>query len=199
MGYGRFLMAFSYELSKKEEKAGSPEKPLSDLGALGYRSYWACVLLRAIKAHLTIAAAATGSSTGASSTALPPPPPLSIMDLSRATSVLAEDVVSTLQMLGLLRHDAASDTHYIYAPPELLESLLRKYPESALTVDPDRLHWAPLYVTDPKKDKWSLKSKRQLTGNSSNSGSSGPAGQGGGSGGSCDNDFEGSVASVSVQ
>jgi histone acetyltransferase MYST1 len=26
-GYGRFLIDFSYELSKKEEKVGSPEKP----------------------------------------------------------------------------------------------------------------------------------------------------------------------------
>ncbi|KAG0196782.1 K(lysine) acetyltransferase [Mortierella sp. GBA30] len=44
--YGKMLIEFSYELTKIEGKVGSPEKPLSDLGKLGYVSYWITAILR---------------------------------------------------------------------------------------------------------------------------------------------------------
>lgn len=50
-GYGNFIIQFSYELSKKEEKVGSPEKPLSDLGLVSYRSYWTKELLGILKEY----------------------------------------------------------------------------------------------------------------------------------------------------
>lgn len=142
-GYGRFLIAFSYELTKKEEKVGSPEKPLSDLGAISYKSYWSSTLLTVLKNF--------------------PGSQLSVMDLSKMTGMLSEDTVATLQHLGLLQTTKAG-SHVICAPLDVVDSLLEKYPVKPPLVDPDCLNWAPLYVMDYKKDKFSIKGKRDIDG-----------------------------------
>ena len=54
---------------KKEQKVGSPEKPLSDLGAVSYRSYWAAEVLNVLSEFQG--------------------PNLSIMDISKATSIMS--------------------------------------------------------------------------------------------------------------
>ena len=140
-GYGKFLIQFSYELSKKENKVGSPEKPLSDLGFLSYSSYWGWVLLSLLKATQS-----TGETT------------LSIMDISCRTSIVSHDVLQTLELLGLLV-TLDNGTSVLDCTEERLDALLLKYPTPSLLCDPDKLHWAPLYVTDPNKDKWSIAGK----------------------------------------
>jgi histone acetyltransferase MYST1 len=133
-GYGRFLISFSYELSKKEEKIGSPEKPLSDLGAVSYKSYWASTILAVFRQF--------------------PGQYLSIIDLTKMTSILAEDVVLTLKMLEILVQ--VNNTYTLHASPDRIAELSIKYPAKGVIVNPDQLHWSSLYVVDPKKDKWSI-------------------------------------------
>ncbi|KAK0195425.1 histone acetyltransferase, MYST superfamily [Armillaria mellea] len=83
-GYGKLLIEFSYELSKKEGKLGSPEKPLSDLGLLGYRAYWAETIIELL----------LNNTDGE----------LSIDDIAQKTSITHADVQNTCVTLQLFRH-----------------------------------------------------------------------------------------------
>ncbi|KAK7032839.1 histone acetyltransferase [Favolaschia claudopus] len=80
-GWGNLLIDFSYLLSKKERRLGSPEKPLSALGALGYRNYWTLALMR----YLATA---------------PDRPRLE--DICFATSMTVEDVHATLVQQNMI-------------------------------------------------------------------------------------------------
>ena len=137
LGYGRFLIAFSYELSKKEFKVGSPEKPLSDLGAVSYRSYWSAEVLQVLHDF-------TGTS-------------LSIMEISKQTSILSDDVINALQYLGILKY---LNNYALCIPPDLLSDLVKRHPIKEPRVDPEKLHWAPLIGQFVGKDKWSIGAKR---------------------------------------
>ena len=126
-GYGKLLIAFSYELSKLEQVTGSPEKPLSDLGKLSYRSYWSWVLLEILR---------TFRGT------------LSIKDLSGMTSITQGDIISTLQSLNLVKYWKGQ--HVICVTPKLIEEHLRsaEYKKPTFTVDTQAIKWNPLKKSD---------------------------------------------------
>ncbi|KAL0490270.1 HAG4 [Acrasis kona] len=123
-GYGKLLIAFSYELSKKEEKVGSPEKPLSDLGKLSYRSYWKYVLLDILRKH-------KGN--------------LSIKDLSKLTSIKPEDIISTLNSLNLLKYWKGQ--HIISVTPKIIDDHVKKTSKQEMDIEPSKLHWTPFPIT----------------------------------------------------
>jgi histone acetyltransferase MYST1 len=138
-GYGRFLIAFSYELTKKEKKVGSPEKPMSDLGQQAYKPYWSSTIVDFLLNEV------------------PDASNMSIMDISKMTSIVAEDIVFTLNQLGLLK--IINGVYFIAAEEGLLKTLAKKYPVKEPRVDPSKLHWTP-YITDVKRDKFSISSKK---------------------------------------
>ncbi|KAF7784818.1 hypothetical protein Agabi119p4_983 [Agaricus bisporus var. burnettii] len=45
-GYGSMMIEFSYELSRRSGKVGTPERPLSDLGLRSYLAFWVARIIR---------------------------------------------------------------------------------------------------------------------------------------------------------
>ena len=83
-GYGKLLIEFSYMLSMRESKIGTPEKPLSDLGLVSYRAYWTDVILGELEHH-------AGSE-------------ITLQKMSERTAISMYDIISTLQSLGMIKY-----------------------------------------------------------------------------------------------
>ncbi|KAM3961534.1 histone acetyltransferase Tip60 isoform 3-T3 [Aphomia sociella] len=122
-GYGKLLIEFSYELSKFEGKTGSPEKPLSDLGLLSYRSYWAQTIL-----DILMHAKPVGDNEK---------PIITINEICELTSIKKEDVISTLQNLNLINYYKGQ---YIISVNQQHEKTMER---RTLRIDPKCLHWTP--------------------------------------------------------
>lgn len=123
-GYGRLLIDFSYLLTRVEGKIGSPEKPLSDLGLISYRSYWKDVLL----GYLCSRAGTT----------------LSVKDISQEMAIHSYDIVSTLQALGMMKYWKGK--HIILNKKDVLEEYMdrvNKRGSLLKEVDPECLRWTP--------------------------------------------------------
>ncbi len=103
-GYGSFLIAMSYEISRREDKVGTPERPLSDLGAVSYRSFWCREVLQVLHRH-------KGS--------------VSVKDISAATGFQERDIASALQSLNLLKYWKGQ--HIISATPKIIEEHMRSF------------------------------------------------------------------------
>jgi len=135
MGYGRFLIDFSYLLSRIEGQPGSPEKPLSDLGQVSYHSYWKSVILEYLH-HLSSDR-------------------VSIRQISRDTGLDPHDIASTLQQLGFLKLNPDNSVS-IVKKQDLIDSHMAKVTTSKrIPLDPDALHWSPLVNEPVRKQSYS--------------------------------------------
>ena len=119
-GYGKLLIDLAYHITIREGKLGSPEKPLSDLGQLSFRSYWTEVLLEALRSH-------KGN--------------LSIRDIATRTAIQTEDIIATLQSLNLVRFWKGQ--HVIAVNPKIVDEHLKTNARASLRCDPALLMWQP--------------------------------------------------------
>ncbi|KAL1489884.1 hypothetical protein ABEB36_013811 [Hypothenemus hampei] len=126
-GYGKLLIEFSYELSKFEGKTGSPEKPLSDLGLLSYRSYWAQTIL-----EILLSIKPVGENEK---------PQLTINEICEMTSIKKEDVISTLQNLNLINYYKGQ--YIITLSKEIIQQHYKAMENRKIRIDSKALHWTP--------------------------------------------------------
>jgi len=149
---------FNFFISKG--KSGSPEKPLSDLGLLSYRSYWThaimAVLLKAVEKSKDDDA--SSSNAAASSAASSNPPQITINEICEQTSIKKEDVISTLQKLNLIAYYKGQ--YIITLNQEVLEKHRKEVAKRIMKIDSHCLHWTPKDWS--KRAKWWKKdSKRE--------------------------------------
>ena len=120
-GYGKFLIEFSYLLSKREQKYGSPERPLSDLGYSTYFAYWTQKICETLKNW-------EGDS-------------ITINDIAEQTHIKQKDIHNVMSDLHLLRYD---DGHYIIiADKKILEELEKRTGKRGYPLHPEKLIWTP--------------------------------------------------------
>lgn len=163
MGYGKLLIEFSYELSKFEGKTGSPEKPLSDLGLLSYRSYWSETILEILLNLKSANSSSNGSggngnaingdgssTSGANASSNSDRPSITINDISDQTSIKKEDVISTLQYLNLINYYKGQ--YIITLTKEVLTAYDRQSVKRRIRIDSECLHWSPREWS--KRGKW---------------------------------------------
>jgi len=122
-GYGKLLIDLSYLITRLEGKVGSPEKPLSDMGLISYRSYWKLIILEYLCNYQA--------------------KEISIKDISQETGVNAYDIISTLQAMGMLKYWKGK--HLILTRQDILDDyrINRRKKDSFKRIDPACLRWKP--------------------------------------------------------
>lgn len=120
-GYGKFLISFSYELSLKEGKLGSPERPLSDLGRASYLSWWTQRLIEYMRKY-------QGQS-------------YSVQDISRETGITEVDLFWTMEQQGIIRYH--QNQSYVCTDADFLNELFKKAGQVGKPLKPENIRWVP--------------------------------------------------------
>ncbi|KAL8840577.1 MAG: hypothetical protein Q9170_001263 [Blastenia crenularia] len=104
-GLGKILMGISYELSRMEDRIGGPEKPLSELGRIGYLKFW----------EARVANAIIGMKNKSTVT---------VEEIAESCWMLAEDVVSTLKEMDVLGTEKRRDGSLVISKAKVREWII---------------------------------------------------------------------------
>lgn len=126
-GYGKLLMGLSYELCLIEEKAGTPERPISDLGLKSFTAFWTQRIVK----HF----AGLGEAQAAE---------VSVATISAATGIAENDVIRTLEESGLMVRQG--ERWCLCLDPRMLKRVYAATGHPAIPVFPENIVWAPLKV-----------------------------------------------------
>ncbi|XP_048419256.2 histone acetyltransferase KAT6B [Stegostoma tigrinum] len=140
-GFGRFLIDFSYLLSRQEGQAGSPEKPLSDLGRLSYLAYWKSVILEYLQRHQD--------------------KHISIKGISRETGMCPHDIAMTLQQLKMI--DKRQCKFVIIRRHKLIQEHVGKLHSNPRVneVDQENLRWTPLVMSSAAVSEEEMEAEKE--------------------------------------
>ncbi|XP_055613729.1 histone acetyltransferase KAT6A isoform X2 [Uranotaenia lowii] len=136
-GFGRFLIDFSYLLSREEGQPGTPEKPLSDLGRVSYYAYWRSVALEYLYHNKKRV--------------------ISLKSISKQTGIVIADVALAFQLLNFIKYiKVFKDGFKVYKPVLCVDwDIVDKYYEritkssTRRIIDKECLRWTPLLSNVP--------------------------------------------------
>ncbi|KAI1366919.1 hypothetical protein F5Y08DRAFT_300035 [Xylaria arbuscula] len=129
-GYGHLLIDFSYLLTRVEEKSGSPEKPLSDMGLVSYRNYWRLILCKYLIEHVPEDKTQKKG--------------ISIRQISDDTGMTPDDVVSALEALRFLVRDPITHVYAFRVDLAFCDKEVKKWEaKNYVRLHPQSLTWTP--------------------------------------------------------
>ncbi|KAK1832504.1 putative histone acetyltransferase [Podospora conica] len=129
-GYGNLLIDFSYLLTRVEQKTGSPEKPLSDMGLVSYRNYWRLIMCR----YLLNLMSKDGTEKKG----------LSIKNISDDTGLTPDDVISALEGLRCLVRDPQTQLYAFRVDQQYCREYVEKWEsKNYVQLNPSALTWTP--------------------------------------------------------
>lgn len=141
-GFGTLLISLSYELTKREGKQGSPEKPLSDLGKLSYRSFWTWTLLTTLQTlYQNLLDNQHESSSAPHNDHEEATARITVDQLGRSSGIKNEDIFSTLHHLNMLRYWKGQAVIRVHRGE--IDKLVAAIKRPPRLCEPENIIWTP--------------------------------------------------------